>query len=162
MRHEYLLRAIIRHGKDSEQSLNKIKNRIKTLEGDTLMLAISIIYLSAIPLEERSKVRRDLAEELLLKFNLETNECWSNTTDDNNCKYFKKVVSKDLKLDRDQLKALYNMNHELSSAVASEYLFYLIFAKGLPITLDSIGVHTNLICFQLLANTAPKILSTAS
>ena len=66
-KNEYLMKALIKHGKNGDTKLDKTKIRLKNLEGDCLMLALSVLFLGIIPYEERMNVRKELAERLLLK-----------------------------------------------------------------------------------------------
>jgi hypothetical protein len=65
LRNEYKLKSLIKQGKKSESKLDKVKIRIKNLEGDCLILACSIVYLGVLSLSERMEFRKQMSEKLL-------------------------------------------------------------------------------------------------
>jgi hypothetical protein len=50
LRNDHKLKALLKQGKKSEQKLDKVKIRLKNLDGDSLILAASIAYLGAFSL----------------------------------------------------------------------------------------------------------------
>ncbi len=56
----------MRLGKRSLDKLDKLRLHLKYLEADCLMLAASVAYMGAIPVEERMQIRKELSELLLL------------------------------------------------------------------------------------------------
>lgn len=52
--------------------MDKVKIRLKNLEGDCLLLAASVVYLGIMPLEQRVTVRAEIDERLHLRANIET------------------------------------------------------------------------------------------
>jgi hypothetical protein len=96
-----------------------------------MMLAASVTYLGAFKYEQRMKVRKELAERLLLKNNIESSEWWSN--DDNeqmHSKYFMKVIKNDLGISKE---IFIKLNHLLIDTHFAEFLFFLIFSPTVPI-----------------------------
>lgn len=70
-----------------------MKIRLRNLEGDAIIIALSVAYLGSLPIERRIEIRKDISEKLLLKENIETSEYWSNKQSEAiHCKYFKKVI----------------------------------------------------------------------
>jgi hypothetical protein len=69
---------LIRLGKRSLEKIEKVKLRLKYLEGDCLMLALSVAYLGPNSVEDRMLIRKEVAERLLLDSNIETSNSWSN------------------------------------------------------------------------------------
>ncbi len=45
LKNEHVLKAIVRQGKRSELKIDKIKIRLKNVEGDALMMAASVVYM---------------------------------------------------------------------------------------------------------------------
>lgn len=58
MRNDYKLKSLLKQGKKSENKLDKVKIRMKNLEGDSLILACSVAYLGALSLNERMEYRK--------------------------------------------------------------------------------------------------------
>jgi hypothetical protein len=79
LRNDHKLKALLKQGKKSEQKLDKVKIRLKNLEGDSLILAASIAYLGAFSLQERMEFRKQMAEKLGSQRNIEVSEYWTNT-----------------------------------------------------------------------------------
>ena len=103
-------------------------------------MAASVVYLGPIKLEDRMEIRKELAERLLLKFNIETSECWSVLDSEQlHSKYFKKVILTDLKLD---INLLGSLNHLLIDSVFAEYLFSLLYTRSLAVIKDSTGLYS--------------------
>lgn len=48
MRNEHKLKALIKQGRKSESKLDKIKIRLKNLNGDCIILACSVVYLGTL------------------------------------------------------------------------------------------------------------------
>ena len=80
MRNEHKLKSILKQGKKSESKLDKVKIRIKNLEGDCIILACSIAYLGAFSLAERMDIRKQIAEKLLTERSIEVSEYWQNSS----------------------------------------------------------------------------------
>ena len=66
LRNDHSLKQIIKQGEKSETKLDKVKIRMKNLEGDSLILACSIVYLGALSLNQRIEFRKQMAEKLLV------------------------------------------------------------------------------------------------
>jgi hypothetical protein len=73
---EHKLKSILKFGKKSENKIDKIKIRIKNLEGDCLILACSVIYLGGLSINERNEFRKLLAEKLTSSKNIDVSEYW--------------------------------------------------------------------------------------
>ena len=58
LRNEHKLKQLLKQGKKSESKLDKVKIRMKNLEGDCLILSCSIVYLGALSINERIEFRR--------------------------------------------------------------------------------------------------------
>ena len=56
--------------------MDKIKIRNKNLEGDSILVAVSIAYLGAFSLQERMEIRKQIADKLLSTRNIEVSEYW--------------------------------------------------------------------------------------
>jgi len=65
LRNDYKLKSLLKSGKKSENKLDKVKIRMKNLEGDSLILACSVAYLGAFSINERMEIRKQIAEKLL-------------------------------------------------------------------------------------------------
>lgn len=76
LRNDYKLKQLLKQGKKSESKLDKVKIRIKNLEGDALILACSVAYLGALSVSERMNFRKRLSEKLLTSRNIESSEFW--------------------------------------------------------------------------------------
>ena len=74
-----MLKSIVKQGKTSESKIEKLKQRQLRVEGDCLIVAATIAYLSILPINERIKARSELSEHLLLRLNMEASDCWNNT-----------------------------------------------------------------------------------
>lgn len=79
LRHEQNIKAILKQARKSESKLDKVKIRIKNLEGDCLIFACSVAFLGALSVEERMHFRKIMAEKLLSHGNIESSEYWQNT-----------------------------------------------------------------------------------
>ena len=58
LRNEHKLKSLLKQGKKSEGKLDKVKIRIKNLEGDAIILAVSTAYLGAFSVGERMDIRK--------------------------------------------------------------------------------------------------------
>lgn len=65
LRNDYKLKSLLKLGKKSESKLDKVKIRMKNLEGDSIILACSVAYLGAFSVNERMEFRKILAEMLI-------------------------------------------------------------------------------------------------
>jgi len=119
-RNEFLMRTIARDlAVSSEEALTKLRLRERTLEGDALMVAVSLIMISRRPLEERVHLRSRIAEALRKRHSIESSESWLETRSEQaHCKVFKRLVTKDLEL------KLHCTSHSLVDSVVAEYLVY--------------------------------------
>lgn len=76
LRNEHKLKSLLKHAKKSESKLDKVKIRMKNLEGDSLILAASVVYLGPLSVAERIEVRKQLSERLLTERSIEVSEYW--------------------------------------------------------------------------------------
>jgi len=65
LRNDHKLKSLIKSGAKSENKHDKVKIRMKNLEGDSLILACSVAYLGAFSINERMEIRKQIAEKLL-------------------------------------------------------------------------------------------------
>lgn len=65
MKNESYLKSLIELAKKNEQKLDKVKIRMKNLEGDCIILAFSLIYLGPYSIQERMNMRKKIASILL-------------------------------------------------------------------------------------------------
>lgn len=77
-RQDYTMKAIVKYGK-YRTKLESLLSRQQRLQGDTWMVAASIVYLGALPMQQRMRARSELSEHLTLRVDLEVSECWANT-----------------------------------------------------------------------------------
>ena len=58
-----------------------------------MILAASILYMGRFRQEDRIKIRKEVAEKLLLKLNIQSSEAWSVTDNEStHSKYFLKIL----------------------------------------------------------------------
>jgi hypothetical protein len=82
MMNEYMMKALIKQGKRSDQKIEKTQISLKNAPGDAILLAATVAYLGALPMDKRMLVRKEIAERLLVDGNIESSEYWSNTAND--------------------------------------------------------------------------------
>jgi hypothetical protein len=73
---DHRLKQLLKYAKRSESKLDKIKIRLKNLDGDSLILACSLVYLGPLSLPEKIEARKQLAEKLMHEKNIEVSEYW--------------------------------------------------------------------------------------
>lgn len=73
---EHKLKSLLKYAKKSETKLDKAKIRMKNIEGDSLILAASVVYLGPLSVGERMDLRKQLAERLLSERSIEVSEYW--------------------------------------------------------------------------------------
>ena len=62
MEKEYTLKQMFKVMKKTHKQLDKVRIRQKNLKGDALMLALSVIYTSALSVIERTHIRKKISE----------------------------------------------------------------------------------------------------
>jgi hypothetical protein len=154
-----MLKGILKQSKRFEQKLDKARIRMKNLEGDSLMLSASILLLGSIRFEERILIRKELAERLLTKTNIECSGCWSISDNEQmHSKYFLRVIKQDLNVSTELLTKI---NHLVIESVYAEFLFFLIFSNRTPIIMDVTGIHLDLLMNHVFHNSNFKVISAA-
>ena len=99
LKNHYHLKQLLKYTKRSGHKIDKIKIRMKNIEGDCLILACSVVYLGALALNEKNELRKTISEKLLSTRNIEVSEYWQNTQPEQmHLKYFKKIIQNDLGL----------------------------------------------------------------
>ena len=100
-----------------------------------MLIASSIAYLGIVPIEERIKIRAELAEKLMLQSNLESNECWSDKTSEQiNCKVFKITLKKVLGIDTN--KFIKKIPFSIIDSVFCEYMVSVMLSPKAVISID--------------------------
>lgn len=64
MRTEHIIEQIEKYSTKMMLKMTKVKKRIDTLLGDSLILACSIVFLGTFSIKERKQIRKELAEYL--------------------------------------------------------------------------------------------------
>lgn len=98
------------------------------------MLAASVNYLGNLSQEEKTSLRKAMAEELSVKKGIEVSEYWHSDNENDNCKIFKKLIC-----DFGYSEIFHSLSHLYNDCVFSEFFFTLIYAPSLPIVFDSVG-----------------------
>jgi len=139
LRNDHKLKSMIKFAKKSEGKLDKVKIRLKNLEGDALILAFSVVFIGPLSVNERMETRKKLAEKLMVERNIESSEYWLNTNSEQiHCKYFKKVIQNDFGLKSDLFT---NLGYLFVDSLFSEFLFTYLMAPSLPVIYDAVGVY---------------------
>lgn len=91
-RNEQVYKEVMLNLKKAEGKLVKSKIRMKNLFGDCIMLATSINYLGVLTQDEKTLVRKNVAEALFADKNIEVSEYWHSDNENENAKIFKKLL----------------------------------------------------------------------
>lgn len=91
-RNEQVYKEVTQNLKKAEGKLFKSKVRMKNLFGDCLMLAASISYFGIISQEDKTLLRKNLAEVLSNEKGIEVSEYWHSENENDNAKIFKKLL----------------------------------------------------------------------
>ena len=133
-RNEQVYKEVVKNLKKAEGKLFKSKVRMKNLFGDCLMLAVSISYLGLLIQEEKTSLRKNLAEILANEKGIEVSEYWHSDNENDNAKIFKKLVC-----DFGYPEIFHSLSHLYNDCVFSEFFFTLLFSPSTPIVFDSVG-----------------------
>eukprot|EP00347_Sterkiella_histriomuscorum_P021796 403332737 len=148
LRNDYKLKSLLKQGKKSESKLDKVKIRMKNLDGDSIILACTVAYLGAFSVAERMEFRKQLAEKILGSRNIESSEYWQNTQSEQiHSKYFKKIIQNDLSLKSNIFNKL---NHLFVDSLFSEFLFTYMFCPTIPVIYDSVGNYQQELTEEIL------------
>ena len=91
-RNEQIYKEILQSLKKAEGKLVKSKIRMKNLLGDCLMLSASVNYLGVLSQDEKTRLRKSMAEMLFKKRGIEVSEYWHSDNENDNAKMFKKII----------------------------------------------------------------------
>jgi len=133
-RNEHTLKQILKLARAAEQRMDKIKIRLKNLEGDCFMVALTIAYCGAFSVKERVFFRKRFAEHLGAA-NVELSEYWLMESESLNSKLFKKIMCGDLGLK----KTLTKLSHLFVDTLFCEFMVTLFFTKSTPCIFDPVG-----------------------
>lgn len=133
-RNEQVYKEIVKNLKKVEGKLFKSKVRMKNLFGDCLMLAVSITYLGNLTQEEKTLLRKSLAETLSVERSTEVSEYWHSDNENDNCKIFKKLIC-----DFGYSEIFHSLSHLYNDCVFSEFVFTVLNSPTTPIIFDSVG-----------------------
>lgn len=145
MRDEYKQRQVLKMAKNMEDKLDKCKIREKNLEGDCLLIALSVCYLAPFSFKERINFRKELAEKMLA-LGLEASEFWLSDSETTHCKLFKKIVSRDL-----GLKWVFNkLSHLFIDSNFAEFLICMSMAPSVPVIYDTVGCYQDYLVEEVM------------
>ena len=91
-RDEQVYKEILQSLKKAEGKLVKSKIRMKNLLGDCLMISASINYLGNLSQDEKTQLRKTMAQMLFTEKGIEVSEYWHSENENDNAKMFKKLV----------------------------------------------------------------------
>lgn len=141
MRTEAIWDHIDTYSKRVEKKKEKLNSRMKTLLGDAIMLAATVVYLGPFSPEERERFRLNLQRDIQAKHKIIFNDQW---------KVFKSAA-RDIKPQRNmfwpvlkdiglkEILSLDNLPGVLSPNDLAESLFILLFAPSTPVVCDPSG-----------------------
>ena len=151
MRDEHRQRQVLKMVRTMEDKLDKCKIRQKNLEGDCLIIATTVVYLSAFSFKERMDFRRELAEKMLAA-GLEASEYWLSDSEAVHCKLFKKIISRDF-----GMKSSFNkLSHLFIGSNFAELLFTLAVAPTTPVVYDTVGHFQDYLIEEILSEAEGK------
>lgn len=142
MRTEQIVNHIVKYTDRLEKKREDIDNRVRTVLGDSILLAVSVVYLGPFAPEERARLRGEMVKFLTRpEVQIDCSYMWlpnltTNRSHKGQTNMFFKVL-KELGL-RDLLKED-NFPGVLTPNDLSESLFCLLFAPSCPVISDPTG-----------------------
>ena len=165
MRTEQIVNHIVKYTDRLEKKREDIDNRVRTVLGDSILLAVSVVYLGPFAPEERARLRGEMVKFLTQpQVQIDCSYMWlPNLTTNRSHKvqtnmFFK--VLKELGL-RDLLKED-NFPGVLTPNDLSESLFCLLFAPSCPVVADPTGQLEEFVKKHFLASKYGQVKISAA
>jgi hypothetical protein len=153
VRTEQIIASVLQNATRAEKKLEKIKNRLKNLLGDSLLLACTVAYMGPFSMNDRRKLRKEIAEGLSIA-KIETSHFW---LDVNNAKEHSKLFKQILKESGFQ-RLFLRTPKAMEDNQLAETLFTSLYAPSTPVILDSSGVMKDFFENELFPENSTKML----